>query len=183
MWFLGDLGRPLVLDRIKVSSPRRALAVGYRIELSEDGQDWHLVAQADKNWTDLDVAFAPHRARYLRLEQTGQSYWGATGMISEIAVGTAQPWAGASASHYSDDAHLQTHWITRAARQKPDMWFDLDMGTQQQIERVTLEQCKNESPQGYVIQASTDGQQWQDVGYKNDNSYVLNAEVQSVTAR
>jgi hypothetical protein len=189
MWFQVDLGRALVLDRVKVSSPGRGFAVGYKIELSEDGQDWHLVAQADKNWTDLDVAFAPCRARYLRLEQTGRPYWGATWMISEIAVSMTQPWAGARASHYTSDAHKaidarpQTYWTTRAVRQKPDMWFELDMGGQQQIERVTLVQSKNESPRGYVIQVSTDGQQWQEVRRNNDNWNTLDTGLGPVTAR
>jgi hypothetical protein len=189
MWFQVDLGRALVLDRVKVSSPGRGFAVGYKIELSEDGQDWHLVAQADKNWTDLDVAFAPCRARYLRLEQTGRPYWGATWMISEIAVSMTQPWAGARASHYTSDAHKaidarpQTYWTTRAVRQKPDMWFELDMGGQQRIERVTLVQTKNESPRGYVIQVSTDGQQWQEVRRNNDNWNTLDTGLGPVTAR
>lgn len=135
------------------------------------------------------MGLAPYRARYLRLEQAGEPHWGPTWMISEIAVSTTQPWAGASASHYTDDAHkaidaqLETYWTTRSAKQRPDMWFELDMGRQQQIEQVTLEQSENESPRGYVIQVSADGQQWQDVGQENDNWKALDAEVQPVAAR
>ncbi len=176
MWFQVDLGQVLVLDRIRVSSPGRGFPIGYQVKLSADGQDWHLVADRPKNWMNVDVAFAPCQARYLRLEQTGQPGWPATWMISEITVAATQSWAGAEASHFSDDAYkaldarLRTAWTTRNVKQKPGMWFELDMGHQRRIERVTLEHPSNQLPRGYVVQVSTDGATWLEVS-RNDNNW------------
>jgi hypothetical protein len=189
MWFQVDLGQVLVLDRVRVSSPGRGFPAGYRLTLSADGQDWHLVAEQPQNWTSVDVAFAPCEARYLRLEQTGQPDWPATWMISEIAVSTTQRWAGAQASHYSDDAkravdaRLSTAWGTRNAKQKPAMWFKLDMGQVHQIERVSLEHPTNQQPRGYVVQVSTDGQSWHEVGRQDDNWSKVDVQFPSISAR
>jgi hypothetical protein len=175
MWFQLDLGRVLVLDRAKIYSPGRGFPAGYRVKLSEDGRDWRLVAEQAQNWTDVDVAFAPARARYLRLEQTAQPEWPATWIISEIAVSVIRPWAGPQASHYTNDAaravdaRLRTSWSTRAVKQKPGMWFVIDMGGPRWIERVTLEHPRNELPRGFVVEVSPDGQAWQPVSHNNDN--------------
>ncbi len=176
MWFQVDFGQELVLDRIRVSSPGRGFPVGYRLELSSDGEHWLLVAQAPQNWTDVDVAFAPCRARYLRLEQTGRPGWPAAWMISEIAVGATDAWVGAEASHFSADVHkaydarLETAWNTRSVKQRPGMWFRLDMGSVRKVEQVTLEHPPYQQPRGYVVEVSSDGQAWQEVG-RDDNSW------------
>jgi hypothetical protein len=175
MWFQVDLGQALVLDRVRVSSPGRGFPLGYRLTLSADEHDWHLVAEQPQNWSSVDVAFAPCEARYIRLEQTGQPDWLATWMIGEIGVSTTGRWAGAEASHFSDDAgraidaRLGTAWSTRNAKQRPGMWFKLDMGKMHRIERVSLENPTNQEPRGYVVQVSTDGQSWKEVGRQDDN--------------
>ncbi len=189
MWFQVDLGEILVLDRVKVASPGSGFPLGFKVRLSRDGQDWHLVAEQEKNWQDLDLAFAPCRARYLRLEQTGRATWPATWKISEIAVSIIEPWAGAEASHYTDDAHqawdarLRTAWNTRSVKQKPGMWFRLDMGSVRQIERVVLVHPTSQQPRGYLVQVSTDGQDWQQVGRKDDNWGMLDVAFQPAAAR
>jgi hypothetical protein len=189
MWFQVDLGQLLVLDRVRISSPGRGFPVGYRIKLSEDGQDWRLVAEKSKNWTDVEEAFAPCPARYLRLEQIGQPDWPATWMISEIAIACGEPWAGAEASHYTDDtpqaldARLRTYWNTRNVKQKPGMWFKLDMGSLRMIERVTLEHPPNQLPRGYLVRVSADGQTWQEVGRKDDNWGKLDVQFEPVVTR
>ncbi|MFC2037684.1 discoidin domain-containing protein [Chloroflexota bacterium] len=189
MWFQVDLGKELALDRVKVSSPGRGFPLGYKIKLSTNGQDWHLVAERAHNWTNIDVAIAPTTARYLRLEQTGTPSWPATWMISEITVSATRPWAGAGASHYSTyaekalDASLDTYWNTRAVKQRPGMWFELDMGSPRRIEQVTLEHPKNELPRGYVVQVSTDGQSWQEIDRKEDNWKKADSQFSPTVAR
>jgi hypothetical protein len=189
MWFKVDLGQDLVLDRIRVSSPGRGFPLGYRIQLSADGQDWHLVAEQAKNWTNVDEAFAPCRARYVRLEQTGKPSWPASWMISEITVSATRPWAGADASHYSVDvqeafdAHLPTAWNTRNVKQRSGMYFNLDMGSLRKIERVVLVHPSNQQPQGYAMEVSADGQDWQEVGRKEDNWDTVDVKFESVSAR
>jgi hypothetical protein len=175
MWFEVDLGQILVLDRVRVASPGRGFPAGYRLLLSDDGQDWHLVAQQAQNWTNVEAAFAPCQARYLRMEQTGQPNWDTTWMISEITVSVTRPWAGATASHFGADAHraldarLDTAWNTRNVRQRPGMWFELDMGSARRVERIALEHPASQQPRGYVVEVSVDGQTWQEVGRNDDN--------------
>ena len=189
MWFQVDLGEVLVLDRVKVASPGRGFPVGYKVFLSGDGQDWRQVAAQKPNWLDIDVAFAPVAARHLRIEQTGSPNWSATWKIAEIAVGVAEAWAFAEASHFSDDAQqaidarLDTAWNTRNVKQKPGMWFQVDMGSAREIERVALEHPNNQQPRGYVVQVSADGQAWQEVGRKDDNWGSLDVEFPAASTR
>jgi hypothetical protein len=189
MWFQVDLGQVLVLDRVRVFSPGRGFPVGFKVKLSADGRDWHLVAEKSKNWSNVDVAFAPCQARYLRLEQTGKPEWPATWMISEISVSATTSWAGADASHYADDAHeaidarLRTSWNTRAVKQRPGMWFELDMGSLRRIEQVALEHPQNQLPRGYIVQVSTDGQGWNEVGRKDDNWGRLDVRFEPLVTR
>jgi hypothetical protein len=189
MWFEVDLGQVLILDRVRVVSPGRGFPAGYRVLLSVDGQDWRLVAQQAQNWTNIEAAFAPSEARYLRLEQTGQPEWHATWMISEIMVSVTGTWTGATASHFSGDAHraidarLDTAWNTRNAKQKPGMWFELDMGSPRRVERVALEHPANQQPRGYVVEVSVDGQTWQEVSRNDDNWGRLDVRFSSVLAR
>jgi hypothetical protein len=189
MWFQVDLGQVLVLDRVHVASPGRGFPVGYKVKLSEDGQNWHLVAEQPKNWMDIKAAFVPLRARYLRLEQTGQPDWPANWMIGEIRVSVTEEWAGAEASHYTGDAHeavdarLRTYWNTRGVLQKPGMWFRVDMGTLRRIERVMLLHPTSQMPRGYVVEVSTDGQTWQEVGRKDDNWGQVDATFAPAMAR
>jgi hypothetical protein len=189
MWFQVDLGEVLVLDRVTVASPGRGFPVGYQVKLSEDGQDWHLVAEQPKNWRDIDDAFAPCKARFLRIEQTGTPQWTATWKISEIAVSTTELWAGATASHYAGDAgqaidaRLRTAWNTRSVKQKPGMWFQVDLGSVREIQRVVLEHPTNQQPRGYLVRVSTDQQAWQEVGRKDDNWGAVDVEFQPAAAR
>ena len=189
MSFQVDMGRVMALDRVRVSSPGRGFPVGYKIKLSEDGQAWRLVAEREQNWSDVDEAFPPCRARYVCLEPTGEPDWQATWMISEIAVSATQPWAKAESSHYTNDAdkaidaHLQTAWTTRAVKQKPGMWFSLDMGSLRRIERVTLEHPNNALPRGYIVEISTDGNEWQEVGHDYANFRKLDVKFQPAMAR
>jgi hypothetical protein len=189
MWFEVDLGQALVLDRARIASPGRGFLVGYRILLSKDGEDWHLVAEQSRNWTDVDAAFAPCEARYLRLEQTGQPDWSATWMISEIMVSVTSLWAGVTASHFASDAgracdaRPDTAWTTRSARQRPGMWFQVDMGSPRRVERLTLEHPPNRQPRGYVMEVSVDGQMWHEVARDDDNWGRADATFAVVLAR
>lgn len=189
MWFQVDLGQALILDRVRVTSPGRGFALGYRMLLSTDERDWHLVAERPRNWMNIDVAFAPSLARYIRLEQTGQADWPASWMISEVSASATSLWAGAEASHFAGDvleaydADLDTAWNTRNVRQKPGMWFKLDMGTARKIERVVLENPAQQQPRGYVVEVSVDGQTWQQVGRKDDNWGQVDVGFEAVSTR
>ncbi|HSJ58887.1 MAG TPA: discoidin domain-containing protein, partial [Anaerolineae bacterium] len=175
MWFQVDLGDVLTLDRVKISSPGRGFPLGYRLLLSQDGNDWRIAAQAARNWTDVDAAFTPCPARYVRIEQTGTAEWPATWMISEMTVAVTNAWAGATASHYADDAgealdcNLATAWNTRSVRQKPGMWFQVDMGSSRRIQQVILQHPASQMARGYAVSVSENGTSWQEVARNDDN--------------
>ncbi len=189
MWFEVDLGQVLVLERVRIASPGRGFPVGYQIKLSTDGQDYRLVALQAQNWANVEAVFAPCQARYLRIEQTGQPDWPTTWMIGEITVSATDPWAGGMASHFSGDAHqaldarLDTAWNTRNAKQKPGMWFQLDMGSLREVERVSLVHPPSQQPRGYVVEISADAQAWQEVGRNDDNWGMADVSFPAVPAR
>jgi hypothetical protein len=189
MWFQVDLGQPLVLDRLCAHSPGRGFPAGYQVKLSEDGQAWRLVAEQQTNWGNIDVAFAPCKARYVRMEQTATPEWPSAWMITEISVSVTQAWAGAQASHYTADAdkawdaHLPTHWTTRAIKQKPGLWFELDMGSLRRVDRVLLEHPANQFPRGYRVEISADAQNWREVGRNDDNWEQVDVQFQPLVAR
>jgi len=189
MWFTVDLGESRVVNRVRFASPGRGFPVGYAIKLSENGQDWRLAATAAQNWRDVDVSFAASRVRYIRIEQTGTPTYAVSWKIQDIAVAIVEPWAGAEASHYTDDAHeaidanLGTAWNTRGVLQKPGMWFRLDLGSPRTIERVVLQHPKNQQPRGYFIQISSDGQTWQEVERKPDNWGLVDVSFPPAEAR
>ncbi|MGD8397442.1 MAG: discoidin domain-containing protein [Anaerolineae bacterium] len=188
-WFAVDMGQVIVLDRVRVTSPGRGFPLGYRILLSEDGATWCAVAEAKRNWTNIDAGFPPRSARYMRIEQTSTAQWSTTWMIAEIAVAAALPWAGATASHYPDDAHeaidscLDTAWNTRSVKQKPDMWFEVNMDSPRRIEGITLRHPASQMPRGYVMRVSSDAQNWQEVGRDDDNWATAEARFSPLTAR
>ncbi len=189
MWYQVDMGQAVVLDRVRIASPGRGFPAGYKISLSEDGQDWHLVAEKAKNWMNVDETFSPLSARYILIEQIGQTNWGATWMISEITVSATEEWQATEASHYTEyanraiDAHLPTFWNTRSVVQKPGMWYKLDMGALQRIERVKLTNPPGQLPRGYVMEISTDEQNWSEVGRSDDNWGEVDVRFSPKTAR
>jgi hypothetical protein len=78
MWVEIDLGQVrsvggLALDT--AGSPND-YPRGYAVNLSTDRDDWGAVARDDGNDGPLDVTFSPRPARYIHIEQTGQSdHW------------------------------------------------------------------------------------------------------------
>jgi hypothetical protein len=189
MWFLVDLGQPLVLDRVRVSSPGRGFPLGYKVHLSDNGRDWHLVAQNPRNWTNIDVAFSPCQARYMRLEQTGQADWPASWVISEISISATAPWQRVEASHHPEEAQLaidgdlRTAWSTQPSRQEAGMWYEVDMGNLRRIEGVTLEHPSSQLPRGFVVKVSADRDEWHVVGRNDDNWQKVNVRFPAIAAR
>jgi hypothetical protein len=189
MWFQVDLGAVFVLDRFRAVSPGRGFPAGYQLKLSTDSRDWHLAAAKEQNWSDVDVAFAPCPARYVRLEQTGQPAWPAAWEIAGIAVSTTEAWGGANASHYAGDAceaidtRLRTAWNTRAVKQRPGMWFEVDMGSVRCIEGLTLEHPTNQMPRGYAVSVAGADRCWQEVARNDDNWGRVDVRFPEVAAR
>jgi hypothetical protein len=91
MWYELDLGQVQTIERIKVESPGRGFATAFILSVSTDRTNWQVVHQMPLNWMSIDASFTPRSARYVKIEQTGTSGWGAHWLISEITVGLAHP--------------------------------------------------------------------------------------------
>ncbi len=129
------------------------------------------------------MSFAPTAARYIRVELLLPPW-----AISEIAV-QAEPiiTRKASASHNAGnaakalDGDPATAWSTGAG-QMPGMWFQLDLGAGQRLTRITMTSPnKEQTPRGYKVSGSTDGQTWRELAakplnYNNPVEIVLGTE-------
>ncbi len=80
-WISVDLGQPTRIGRVHLQW-EDAYALGYRIEVSSDAQNWTSVYSTDKSEGDVeDISFAPVEARYVRVFTTkratefGSSLW------------------------------------------------------------------------------------------------------------
>ena len=66
-WLAVDLGAPQRIGRVHLSW-EAAYAAQYRIEVSDDGENWRTVYTTDQSEGDEeDIAFAPVIARYVRM--------------------------------------------------------------------------------------------------------------------
>lgn len=77
-WVLVDMGSVQEINRVTMWTPGGDCAKGYEIYVSEDGNDWTMVASgvAVEYFTDVD--FDTVSARYFRINQTGDgptNYW------------------------------------------------------------------------------------------------------------
>ena len=164
MWFEVDLGAERVLDGVRFLSPGRGYPVGYRIQVSRDGETWVTVAERPQNWRDAAAAFDARPVRFVRIEQTGQPAYRATWRIAEVEVSEAPAWQ-ATASHNPEAAGLAvdrdpaTAWSSQV-RQEPGMWFEVDMGKERIIEAVEVRSPGRGYAVGYRLLISRDRQTW-----------------------
>lgn len=174
-WFQLDLSRvnkiyEIDLDIVNSDYPR-----GYELYLSLDGLNWGSpVANGAGSSILTTITFAPERARYIRIVQTG-STTGTWFGIYEINV-SGQPaddlsrtgWnltasssetGGLPAS--SIDGSISTRWSTGAS-QVSGQWFNVDLGATNTICEVTLDagSSANDYPRGYQLNVSNDGVNW-----------------------
>ena len=167
-WFQVDLGSLQIVRSFRAQSPTGQHARGYIVKASADGANWREVARDDNNRGDVDVRFAPTKARYVRVELILPPW-----AISEVAA-EAEPvpaW-NTAASHNAADAGKTcdddpaTFWNT-AVGQTLGMWFQVDLGDAQRIVRIALTSPKQEqTPRSYKISVSTDGRAWNELAAK-----------------
>jgi len=189
VWFELDVGERLTVDRVRVESPGRGFPFSLDLQVAVDRKSWKTVYRLEKNWKTVDAVFPPSRAQYVRAMLTGAPAWQSNWLISEWAVSRApRLWMRGQASHNSGqarramDGNVTTAWSTDEV-QKPGMWYSLDMGRVQRIEGLRLDCLENQSPRGYVIEVSTDDQNWREVAEEPDNWAPLNETFEPVEAR
>jgi hypothetical protein len=169
---------------------------GYVVRVSTDRSKWDEVARQNQNNSALDVSFNPRSARYIRVEQTGNSdrWWWS---INEVTVksSAAAPSPTASASHNNVlvgpdnvaqalDGKPETRWSSRAVQQ-PGMWFELDLNQVRTIRGITLSTSGSpqDFPRGYVVRVSADRSKWDEVARQNQNNSALDVSFSPRSAR
>jgi hypothetical protein len=182
MWFQIDLGAVKTVSQVKLdndASPNDTPR-GYNLRLSVDGTNWITVDSKPNNTLPVNATFAPTKARYIRIEQTGSSdrWWWS---INEIAI-NAQVQPSATASHNNVrsgldnvgqvfDGDANSRWSSRAV-QSPGMWFEIDLNETKQVSGIKLDNSRSptEYPRGYVIRLSQNRQTWAEVANKATNA-------------
>ncbi len=170
-WFRVDLGSVQLVRSFRASSPAGQHPRGYVISTSLDGESWQEATRQTDGRGDMDVTFAPRKARYLRAELLLPSW-----AITELAVG-AEPivtWKATASNTPADaakaiDGNPATAWSTGQG-QASGMWFQIDLGDLQRLTRITAESPKKEqTPRGYKVSLSPDGQTWTEIAAKSPN--------------
>jgi hypothetical protein len=173
---------------------------GYIVRFSPDRTNWLEVARRDQNNAPLALTFTGRCARYIRIEQTGQSdlYWWSVHelvVISEPAPQGGSGQVSATASHNNVtsgadnllmalNADAADRWSTRALQQ-PGMWFEIDLNSIRLVNGLTLDNAAspNDYPRGYIVRVSTDRQLWDEVARNPNNTQALNINFSPRCAR
>ena len=96
-------------------------------------------------------------------------------MAVEVVVGgiSSAPWRAQASHNQADvakafDGNPDTFWSSQA-KQEPGMWYELDLGQPQLIERIRVGSPGRGFPVGYILSVSVDGQNWEVVDRKPHN--------------
>jgi hypothetical protein len=188
MWFEIDLRQPRLVSGLTLDNsgspddyPR-----GYVVRFSLDRQQWQEVARKDQNSAPLSVTVPPRCARYIQIEQTGQSnskWWSIHEVIvaaEKLALGgSTQVTARASHNNVTQgadnvnqalDGNPATRWSTFAFQQ-PGMWYEIILNENRVISGLILDTTgsPNDYPRGYRILVSMDDQNWQEMARDDNN--------------
>jgi F5/8 type C domain/Exo-beta-D-glucosaminidase Ig-fold domain/Glycosyl hydrolases family 2 len=175
-WIQADLGAAADFDRVTIVW-EQAYALDYRVQVSDDGGAWTDV-QAVSNDTPLGdryaqvETFAAQTARYLRIQAGGRvTQWGVSMWTLSVQrqadpsvdlalhrTATASGDDGNPASN-AVDGNPRTRWSSAYA---DGQWIQVDLGDAVTFDQVTID-WEQAYARDYVIQVSTDGQEWTDV--------------------
>ena len=195
MWFQLDIGDSQSVSQVKLDNagspndyPR-----GYIVKLSQDEQNWETIAQNPNNREPVNVVFTPRQARYIRIEQTGESdrWWWSIHQIQvskEVRVtGRASHnnvVVGVDNINQALDGNTQTRWSTRAP-QSPGQWFEIDLNTTRTLTRLVVDSSNSpyDYPRGYVVTLSLDRQNWTEIARKTNNTGSIDISFTARSAR
>ena len=195
MWFEIDLGKVQTVNGLRLNNEAspQDYPRGHIVRLSEDQVHWQEVARNEQNHEPLDTGFSPCQARYIQIEQTGQSdYWWWSihkiDVFSEIRLSVR-------ASHHNVlsgvdnllqalDGTPNTRWSTQTPQQ-PGMWFEIDLGVSYTVRGLFLNSghSPQDYPRGYVVDVSEDQVKWQEVARSERNDRPLDITFSPCSAR
>ena len=188
--FTLDMRNPQTFSRLVLSGNPADMPRGYRVSVSDDEQNWKLVAKGEGPRAEtMMISFARVSARYVKIEQTENltpdfyGYWSINTMDvvnaptdADLAVltrpqgyGSAlsrRGWTAAGDSNRDAvaralDGDYNSRWDSGAS-QTPGQNIALDMQEPQSFSRVVMSSTvgTDDSPQSYEIYVSDDGQNW-----------------------
>jgi len=169
-WLVIDLLEPKLVSEVETAGPVDATPAKVRVSLSEDGINWVEVARVRAAAGDIRASFAAQPARYVRLEELlpAWSVIEANVTAVDFAKMTARASVRSEEAYKALDGQPDTAWSS-GDPQKPGLWFEVDLGSVQRLQRLVLSSPKNNVPRGYTIAISTDGQNWREVARKENN--------------
>ena len=85
---------------------------------------------------------------------------------------------------YAVDGNINNRYDT-GAQQEPGMWFQVELPETKQIHSIILDAAKssNDSPLGYIVEMSTDGQNWQKVKESGSKTAVTEINTKPIAAK
>ena len=171
-WFQVDMLAARIFDRITLDAGTTTnnFPRGYQVSISNDGTGWTAVATGTGTTALVTITLVPARtARHVRINQTATS--SATWSIQEMDVtgptlspqgwvATASSTNGTNAPGNAIDGTATTRWSTASGQ--TGQWFQVDMGTAQIFNQLTLNAgtTPNNFPRGYSVSVSNDGTNW-----------------------
>jgi hypothetical protein len=196
MWFEIDLNETKLVKGLSLDSRRspNEYPRGYVIRVSQDKQQWKEVASKSQNQLPVDVNFTPELARYIRIEQTGQSnqWWWS---IHKFTVKADEISLSAAASHHNVntgpgnvlqafDGKIDSRWSSNAP-QLAGMWFQVDLNRTRTVKGLRLDTTRSPQnyPRGYLVKVSQDGQHWEEVARNPNNESNLDIDFPPRSAR
>ncbi|MEO3813229.1 discoidin domain-containing protein [Sphaerisporangium sp. B11E5] len=179
-WLKLNLGAPTRFNRITfdyTEFPGGDFARGFTVAVSTDNSVWTTVPFDSGGGLDTvtTARFAPVRAQYVRVTQTGSAgdWWsiGEFNVFNDADSFKRTQWtataSGGTPAPAMLDGAVATRWTSNTV-QVPGQWVQLDLGARMTINNVQLDAVKNSDdaedyPRGYTVQLSDDRTTWTQV--------------------
>ncbi|NOZ06767.1 MAG: hypothetical protein GXP41_10555 [Chloroflexi bacterium] len=155
-----NLGQQVTITPVYLKVPTVSGEYILRWDLVEEGITWF----SQKGSTPLEVGITVAKESVVR------SHWSAEASHNQADVPLAF------------DGKSETAWSSQA-NQGPGMWFKLDMGTLQTIDRIQVTSPGRGYPYHYAISVSRDGESWQLVHRTPKNWMAIDARFSPTETR
>ncbi len=166
-WFQVDLGKVETVSRVTLSW-ETAYSNVYRIQVSQDGEDWTTVYNTFKGDGGVDdIFFAPQQARYVRMIGTARGTWYGYSLYEFEVYGPKNSAQGTKADVSSGedqasnltDGDPSTGW---SSAEKIGQSATVDLGDSRTVGSVILDWGDNYAS-SYTIYISDDNASWKEV--------------------
>ncbi|CZT55689.1 Exo-beta-D-glucosaminidase precursor [Eubacteriaceae bacterium CHKCI005] len=166
-WFQVDLGQLETVSRVTLSW-ETAYSNVYRIQVSQDGEDWTTVYNTFKGDGGIDdIFFAPQKARYVRMIGTARGTFYGYSLYEFEVYGPKNSAQGTKAEVSSNeeqagnltDGDTSTAWTSA---EKTGQSATVDLGDERTVGSVILDWGENYAS-SYAVYISDDNASWKQV--------------------